>query len=389
MLGRLPASAERDTRELELAGALITVVYATRGLTAPEIVELAARTRDLAEKGGNLPQLVLQASANCAFVLNSGDYLSAASLADQALSLARREGSDTSLRLAHEAQLIVRFLRGDLVGAEEHFARWSDIGEASDYGQLPGETTTVMSIGGHCAWTLGQADSARARLAHATAFARGTKSPFDLVIGLTWESFLCRWLREPERAEAAAMQQLAICDEHGFPQLGEWARVRLGWARAQLGSAGEGVALIRQGLAGLVERGVRAGITETLTCLAEAQALDGAIADALATIEDALTANPEELVFRPQNLTCRGELRLTRGQTDLAEADFRAAIALARTMQAKAFELRATTSLARLLDQQGQRDEARTLLAPVYDWFTEGFELRDLKDAKALLDEPR
>jgi len=389
MLGTLPASAERDTRELELTGALITVVYAIRGLTAPEIVELSARARDLAEKGGNLPQLVLQASANCAFVSNSGDYLSAASLADQALGLARREGSDTSLRLAHEAQLIVRFLRGDLVGAEEHFARWSDIGEASGYGQLPGETTTVMSIGGHCAWTLGQADSARARLAHATAFARDTKRPFDLVIGLAWESWLYMWLREPQRAEAAATQHLAICDEHAFPQLAEWARVRLGGARAQLGSAGEGVALIRQGLAGLVERGVRAGITEALTCLAGAQALDGAIADALATIEDALTVNPEELVFRPNSLTCRGELRLTLGQTELAEADFREAVTLARTMRAKAFELRATTSLARLLHQQGQRDEARTLLAPIYDSFTEGFELRDLKDAKALLDELR
>ena len=109
------------------------------------------------------------------------------------------------------------------------------------------------------------------------------------------------------------------------------------------------LALIRQGLAGLAEAGSRVGITDFLTRLAEAQALDGKIDDALITIEEALQANPEELVFRPNALTCRGELRLKLGQTELAETDFREAIALAQKMQAKAWELRATISLARLL----------------------------------------
>jgi predicted ATPase len=121
--------------------------------------------------------------------------------------------------------------------------------------------------------------------------------------------------------------------------------------------------------------------------LAEAQALEGLIDEALVTIEEALQANPEELVFRPNALTCRGELRLKVGQTALAAADFREAIALAQKMSAKAWELRATMSLARLLERQGRRDEARTMLAAIYNWFTEGFDTADLKDAKALLDE--
>ena len=74
-------------------------------------------------------------------------------------------------------------------------------------------------------------------------------------------------------------------------------------------------------------------------------------------------------------------------QTELAEADFRESIALAQKMSAKAWELRATMSLARLLANQGRRDEARTMLAEIYGWFTEGFDTADLKDAKALLDE--
>ena len=145
--------------------------------------------------------------------------------------------------------------------------------------------------------------------------------------------------------------------------------------------------MIRQGIAGLAEIGSRLFITDHLTRLAEAQALDGKIDDALITIEEALQANPEELFYRPNALICRGELRLKLGQTELAEADFREAIALAQKMKAKAWELRATTSLARLLATPGRRDEARAMLAEIYNWFTEGFDTADLKDAKALLEE--
>ena len=83
----------------------------------------------------------------------------------------------------------------------------------------------------------------------------------------------------------------------------------------------------------------------------------------------------------------RGDIRRRQGEEELAEADFRDAIALAREMSAKAWELRAATSLARLWRDQGRRAEARDLLAPVYDWFTEGLDTADLKEAKALLDE--
>jgi Flp pilus assembly protein TadD len=96
---------------------------------------------------------------------------------------------------------------------------------------------------------------------------------------------------------------------------------------------------------------------------AEAQEREGAIGDALATVEQALKVHPDELVFRPETLRVRGELRLKHGQTELAEGGFREAIALARSMGAKAWELRATTSLANLLEKLGRRDEARSLLA--------------------------
>jgi len=121
--------------------------------------------------------------------------------------------------------------------------------------------------------------------------------------------------------------------------------------------------------------------------LAEAQALDGNMVDALETIEQALKANPDELIYRPEALRVRGELRLKRRATDAAELDYRDAIALAQKMEAKSWELRAAMSLARLLHDTDRRDEARTMLAEIYNWFTEGFDTADLKDAKALLEE--
>ena len=146
------------------------------------------------------------------------------------------------------------------------------------------------------------------------------------------------------------------------------------------------IELIREGIDTLVQVGNRISIPHVMTYLADAQLRAGAIGEALETIEQALSFNPEDAVERPETLRIRGEIRLKLGDSQLAEADFRDSIAMARSMSAKAWELRATMSLARLLDSQGRRDEARTMLADIYNWFTEGFDTADLKDAKALLE---
>jgi predicted ATPase len=137
----------------------------------------------------------------------------------------------------------------------------------------------------------------------------------------------------------------------------------------------------------MLETGMGLGISGFKAYLAAAEEREGAIADSLETVEQALQANPTVLASRPETLRLRGELRLKRGETELADADFRESIALAQKIGAKAWELRANISLARLLNEQGRRDEARTMLAEIYGWFTEGFDTADLKDAKALLDE--
>ena len=158
-----------------------------------------------------------------------------------------------------------------------------------------------------------------------------------------------------------------------------------GWARAKRGSTREGVAQIRTGLAGIGRIGARLGLTTLLTSLAEAQSLGGAIAEAVSTVQDALQVNPQEVVFRPQTLTLRGELLLKLNQAEPAETDFRAAIAHTQKMRARAWKLRAATSLARMLTVRSDIVEARGPLAPLYSGFTEGFDTPDLKEATALL----
>jgi predicted ATPase len=144
---------------------------------------------------------------------------------------------------------------------------------------------------------------------------------------------------------------------------------------------------IREGLAELNAIKLHVARTWFLCLLCETLLLEGAIDDAFVTIEHALQPNPDELLYRPEAFRLRAELQLKHGDTELAVAGFREAIELAKEMAAKSDELRGTISLARLLTKQHKCNEARTMLADIYNWFTEGFDTADLKDAKTLLDD--
>jgi class 3 adenylate cyclase/tetratricopeptide (TPR) repeat protein len=378
LLLTLPESPERDARELRLMSAFLGVLKIIGGgYTASDFIEATARARNLAEKSGNLTQLVLHVVGMWASATTSGDIPAGTTFADEALDLAQRDGSPASLALAHMAQIGSRYLRADLVGAEEYFVRGVKLFTAAGFRRVPGSVAYTFGVASLNAWALGRADTARERIQQAIAGAGENNNPYEQTWAQTFAAELQLHLREAAATEALAEQVVARSDERGFSQFAGAGRVILGWARANLGHTSEGVALIRRGLKD------GAGIRDALTALANAQALDGAIADALATIEKVLQANEH----RPEALNTRGELRLKQGQIELAETDFREAIALAQKMSAKAWELRASMSLARLLRDSGRCDEARTMFAEIYGWFTEGVDTADLKDAKALLDQ--
>jgi tetratricopeptide (TPR) repeat protein len=384
----LPESPERDNRELDLRQSVVGLLYITRGFAAPETMDATERAAALAEKSGNLTQLVNSVSSKVTIALFSGDLPAAAALADQALELALREGTPTSLARAHHHQVMTRYYLGDFASVEEHFTAGLKFFDAPGFHDKGG--ASVLAHFAFASWNarmLGHIDVARERIYRMMAIVNAS-NPYEVAFSWMFETLHRLGLREYEQAEASAARALDLAEKHQIPQPAVYSRFALGQARAQLGRPTEGIALIRQGLAAMLGVGMHLTVPYVIAELAVAQERDGAIADALETVEQALQAEPQQLLnFRPDALRLRGELQLKRKQIELAEADFCEAIALARKMGAKSLELRATMSLAWLLRDTSRRDEARAMLAEIYGWFTEGFDTADLKDAKALLDE--
>ena len=384
----MPESPERELRELDLAQSVVGLLYITKGFAAPETKNAIERVAALAEKGGNLAQVVNSVSSKVMIALFPGELPAAAALADQALDLAVREGSPINLGRVHHLQIMTRYYRCDLTGVEEHFRaalRFFDDPGFRD----PAHGATVIAAFGFAsmnAWILGRSEVARERGAQMMA-RMNEANPYEAAFSLMFDALLRSFLQEHERAEASAARALDLAEKNQLPQPAAYSRFVLGQARAKLGRTIEGIALIREGIAALLRIGMRLTTPYLMTELALAQGCGGAVAEALETIGEALQANPAELGYRPETLRIRGELRLRQGQAALAESDFRDAITLAQKINAKAWELRSTTSLARLLDSQGKRTDARAMLAEIYNWFTEGFDTADLTDARALLEE--
>jgi class 3 adenylate cyclase len=379
-------SRERDAQELELMNRLVPVLQLAKGWAAPEAAEAIAYTRSLAEKTDNLAQLLLHVVGAFVSALSRGDLPAASALATQISDLALREGSPEVLGLASVGEITTRYFRGDLSGAEDHFLAGAGLFVVS------GEkfATTVASgfgFGSHVAWMQGRADTARDRIRQAIAAATDLKSPFELAYAQYLAAMLQLFAREFSDAKTSAAKSVALSDEYGIQQYSAGSRVFLGLAEAALGQPGYGMPIINLGLEGLNASGALVAMTLYLSWVAVAQSLDGKVPEALATIEKALQVNPEEVAWRPDAIRIRGELQLRLGHADAGEADFHDAIELARNIGAKAWELRAAMSLARMLRKRSNLVEARDLLAPLYSSFTEGFDTPDLKDARALLDE--
>jgi tetratricopeptide (TPR) repeat protein len=387
LLNLLPESPERDLRELELRLSAQLVLNLIKGWAAPETINAAERITTLAERSGNLEALRSSLAARAAGAWFAGDYPTAGALIDQALKLAQREGEGTYLADNYWLALTVCYWRGDLAGAEQHFLAGLQSFDDPRFRQRPfWGAVHAFAYGALNAWALGRPDIARQRFAQMKA-AVDRNNPGHLAGSAFFAAWLHLQMREYENAEDQAAQAIALSEQHQFPNYAIVARCSLGAVRVQLGRVTEGIALLREGLAGM-GLGVRLAVSVYPMWLAEAQDREGATLDALESIEQALEANPDELIYRPEALRVRGELRAKQeARTALAEADFRDAIALAQKMGARLSELRATMSLARLLAHQDRRNEARTMLAEIYGWFTEGFDTADLKEANALLEQ--
>jgi predicted ATPase len=240
-------------------------------------------------------------------------------------------------------------------------------------------------------WTLGYPDKALNRDNEAVALARALSHPFSLAFAEGVSGYLRQYRREARATQEIAERLIALSVEHGFSHWLAQANVERGWAMAQQGHNEEGIAQIREGLAGFRAGGTEALRPHVLCLLADACGETHRIDDGLSALAESLAAADECEIrqYEAEAHRLKGELLLKQNASNAGAAQecFARAIEVARRQSAKSFELRATMSLARLLASQNHRDEARTMLAAIYNWFTEGFDTADLIDAKALLDE--
>jgi predicted ATPase len=240
-------------------------------------------------------------------------------------------------------------------------------------------------------WHRGYPDQSARATDRALALGRQLGHAHTLANALYFAGMAAVFARDVATACAYSNDCVALASEHGFALWAARGRVLQGWAEAQRGEAKTGIAGIRDGLAAAEATGDRVATPLSRTLLAEALALAGKIEEGLATLDDALATAAVSGVrgWDAEIHRLRGELigRLPCPDPAKAEGSFRTALAIAREQGTRGYELRAATSLARLWREQGRRAEARDLLAPLYVWFTEGFDTADLKDAKALLGE--
>jgi adenylate cyclase len=244
-----------------------------------------------------------------------------------------------------------------------------------------------------CLWTRGYPDQALQQSQRALDLARFLGHNYSIVYALHLGASLHRLRRDPTACRVRVEEMLPLARELGTPQLVAWGTILQGWVLTVQGEVAEGLAHIQEGLHARQARGMELTRPMYLALLAEAYGRHGQPEEGLRGLAEALrlVEKNDERYFESELYRLEGELRYQAAGAWLVmdvtpEASFYRALDVARQQQAKSLELRAATSLARLWQSQGKRREAYNLLAPVYDWFTEGFDTADLQAAKALLE---
>ena len=299
---------------------------------------------------------------------------------------------DSSLGVAHFSIGVLHLYLGDLAAARRHLEDALSLCDPErNRAKAASSWTHCHARLGLVLWHQGFPDEALRHAEEAIAAARAAAHPLTEALALSHAAKVGQLRGEVAVCLQRAEATLALATEQVLPFYIARAKVLVGWARVKKGQPEEGLARLRAGIGAYRAIGAKFEMPHWLALLAEACLETGRIGEGLSAIREAL-AEVEETAARCHEAELNrleGELLLASNEPDesRAEASFRKAIGVARAQTAKSWELRAATSLARLLVCRGKREEAHALLAPIYGWFTEGFDTADLKEAKPLLAE--
>jgi len=396
VLATLPETGERPQQELALLTTLGPAMIVIKGYGSPDVEDTYLRARELCQQVDDPAQLFSVVRGLWNRYLMRAEHQQARELGEQLLRLASSLHDPASLVEAHRVFGTVLWNRGELPLAHEHLERGIVLYEphqhrtlAFRYGADPGVVCRFYAA--VVLWSWGYPQQARRRMEESLTLAQDLAHPHSLTFVLVFAAILHRLCGEVQAAYARADAATRLAAEQGIAQWFAGGTILRGWAVAAQGQVAEGIAQIHQGLAAWRAAAAEVLRPSWLALLAEAYAAGDDPASGLHGLAEALVLieTTGERWYEAELYRLRGELLLhhARGEPEEAEVCFQQALTIARRQQAKSWELRAAMSLARLWQQQDKRAEARALLAPIYGWFTEGFDTADLQEAKAFLEE--
>ncbi len=401
----LPATPALRREQIKLQVALANALMHVKGYGAPEskaAVEQARLFIEQAEALGETPEdplvvfSVLYGFWAASVVTINGDV--GRDLAAHFLTLAEKQGATAPLMIGHRIMGHSLFHGGDVAEARSHYDKGIALYAPAEHRSLAtrfGQDTRVaiLSYRSSALWLLGYPDAGLADTDLALKDAREIGHAATLMFALNWGSFTHILSGNYAIAIARAQELFALSEEKGALFWKAAGMLLQGVVFALTGKAADAVDMITSGLTAFRSTGSTFFVPSHLSNLARAYAETGQFDDAWRCIGEAMTAieTTRERMWEADDNRIAGEIALKSPQLGAAKAEayFDRALAVARAQQAKSWELRAAMSMARLWRDQGKRDEARDLLAPVYGWFTEGFDTLDLKEAKALLNKLR
>ena len=390
----LPDTPERQRQELEFCSALGAVLIAVRGQAAPEAGDAYARARVLWEQLGSPSEFLRVPHGQSVYHMNRGELGLTQRLGEDLLRLSGQRNDTAGLVLGHLSSGRSLMYAGKFASSrlrlEEVLALYDPISHRSLFHHA-GFHPQMVSQGylGIVLFCLGYPDQALAWSNTAVAEARRLAHPPTLAESLANGALPLSLVGDNAALAEWADQLFEVATEQGFPQWRAEGTIYRGWVKAKNGDLVEGISLLRSGTTAFRATGAELWMPYGFTLFARALEIAEKIEEAV-TQSDAALEIVEKTGVRwlaAELHRHKGELLLRLGQPDAAEELYRKALCIAEEQGAKLWELRAVVSLAQLRRDQGRPAEAADLLAPVYSWFTEGFDTPDLKEAKSLLDQ--
>jgi class 3 adenylate cyclase/predicted ATPase len=395
LLKILPETPQRLQRELDVLIALGASLLAVKGYAAGAVRETYTYARQLCQHLEDPYQLFPVLRGLHMYYHVRAELQTAHTLGEQLLTLAQQVQDTAMLVAAHRALGTTLAFVGMPASAHTHLTQGMvqyDLQQHRAYAWLYGEDAGVFcrSQGARTLWHLGYPDQALAWNEAAVMLAQQIAHPFSLSFALSAAAMFHQFRREVRLTHKRAEAAINLAQEQGFPFWLALDTILRGWTLAQRGEAQEGIEQMSQGLTAWRATGAELLRPYFLALLADVHGTLGEPEAGLTVVTEALTLmdTTGERWYEPELHHLQGELLLQQSSDNHPEAEscFQQAICIAQHQQAKSWELRAATSLARLWQQQGKHQEAYDLLAPIYGWFTEGFDTADLQEAKALLD---